>query len=728
MAVGTIDTPGRQLASVPAVGRGGARRGGGAALALFLACLGFYLLTASGHFYATDEETIFRLTESMVERRTAVMPDGWGLATTTGRDGQQYSVYGPVQSVLAIPLYVAGRVATPLLPPDARGYILRFAVSLFGAFVTAATVALLYLLARRLRYGTGAALALALIYGLATGAWPHGRTFFAEPLTALFLLLIVYAFRRGTDAGVAPGPLLVGGVATVGALAAKPHAAIALPFLALYLLYRAILLWRERGEGRRGLGAAIRVFAWVGAGLALAAIPEGIYNTALYGGPLTIGYGSQDDLFVIPFGTGFLGLTIGPGKGLLWYSPPVLLALVGWWPFLRRCRAEALVCLGVVAAHYAFYSRILAWHGDGSWGPRYLMIMLPFAVIPALGVLDGLRGHTVWRALVALVVAFGIAVQLLGVAVNFDWYILRSQEDARHFVPAASPLLAHVRYLGERVGEWRTRLLPPPDSAVLTRGFAAADPPVPGAGPLFPRWTTGAGTIVLHPATRAPLLVKLTFFDNRPRALRTDRATVLLSGAPLPAGAVTEQDITGTGEGWIDSLTIPAGALAVDGTATLTLRSATWNPARAGVGERDEPLGVFVHNVEVWRAGTPLTVRDALPLPPMPDTPRSRFWWFNDDRGYDETRHHLVDSWAWYAAVAGFPRAQTIRWLALNAALGATVLLAGLALGGVVGRESWVVRKVGRRRRAGPGSPQRRGDAENDGRKGQKRGTGRRAG
>jgi len=678
---GAIAAPGRRLASVPADGPGGTRRGRRVALALFLAFLGFYMLTASGHFYATDEETIFRLTESMVERRTAVMPDGaWGLTTTTGRDGQQYSVYGPAQAVLAIPLYVAGLAATPLLPPDARGYVLRFAASYFGAFVTAATVALLYLLTRRLRYGNGAALGLALIYGLATSAWPHGRTFFAEPLTALFLLLILYAFRRGTDAGIVPGPLLVGGVATVGALATKPHAAIALPFLALYLLYRAGILWREGGGGRRGLGAALRALVWVAVGLALAALPEGLYNTICYGGPLKIGYGSQDDLFVIPFGTGFLGLTIGLGKGLLPYSPPVLLALAGLWPFLRRCRAEALVCVGVVAAHYAFYSRILAWHGDGSWGPRYLLIALPFAVLPAIGLLDGLRAHAVRRALVALVVTLALAVQLLGVLVNFDWYILRSQEDARHFTPAATPLLAHLRYLGERVGEWRTRLLPPPDSAMLTGGFAAADPPVPGAGPLFPRWTTGAGLIVLHPADRAPLTVKLTFFDNRPRALRTDRATVLLNGAPLPAGAVMEQDVTGTGEGWIDSLTIPAEALAADGTATLTLQSATWNPARAGAGPRDETIGVFVHNVEVWRAGTPLTVRDALPLDPMPDTPRSRFWWFNDDRGYDETRHHLVDHWAWYAAVAGFPRDQAIRWIVGNAALGGAVLLAGLAV------------------------------------------------
>ena len=73
----------------------------------------------------------------------------------------------------------------------------RFCVSLFGAFVTAATVALLYALARQLGYRGGAALGLAAIYGLATTAWPHGRTFLAEPLTA-FLLGV--AVGRGAEA------------------------------------------------------------------------------------------------------------------------------------------------------------------------------------------------------------------------------------------------------------------------------------------------------------------------------------------------------------------------------------------------------------------------------------------------------------------------------------------------------------------------------------------------
>lgn len=656
------------------------------ALALFLVFAGFYLLLASGHFYATDEETVYTLTESLVERHTLAMPEGaWGLATSTGEDGRQYAVTGPGQSFLAVPLYLLGMLAAPLLPSEARGYATRFAVAMFNPLVTAATVALLYPLARRLGSRGGAALGLAAIYGLATTAWPHGRTFFAEPLTALLLLLAFYGFRRGTETQPAYGWLVAGGAALVSALTVKPHAALAVPFLGLYLLVRAAELRVVAGRVQLSWLRALRLLVAAGAGMACGAMPLGLYNLALFGNPLRTGYGRQSaaDLFVVPFSTGLYGLTVSSGKGLLWYSPPIILALIGWWPFWRRHRAEALLCLSLVLAHFAFYGRIFAWHGDGSWGPRYLMVMLPFAILPLVGLLEGLRSRPARLTLVSAVVVVGIAVQLLGVLVNFDWYILRSDQGTRHFSPSASPILVHARMLSERAGEWRARLFPPPQSAVLIAGFDSAEPPLgrPTERPgLFPRWTTGAGVIGLHPATRAPLTVKLTFFDHRPASQRTDRPTVLIDGVALPDTAVTREDLTGTGEGWIYQFTVPSAAI-TDAGARVTLQSATWNPSAQGQSDRDETLGVFVHNVEVWQGAQSLAVSEALPLDPMPQTPRQRFWWYNDDRNYWETRHHLVDLWGWYLVVAGFSRGQALAWGILYAAGAGALLLLGLFLG-----------------------------------------------
>ena len=377
-------------------------------------------------------------------------------------------------------------------------------------------------------------------------------------------------------------------------------------------------------------------------------------------------------------------LHVPPERLLLWRAEDIVLAVAGWWGFFRHRRAAALACLGLLLVHLGFYSRVDYWHGDGSWGPRYLAIVLPFLLFPAVSLLAGLRARPLRRALVGAIVALGIAVQLLGTLVNFDWYILRSDEGARHLVPAASPILAHARILTGRLAEWRYRLAPSPGTVLLADGFSYNEAPqgvgatgaaATGAA-LFPRWTTGAGVVRIYPTDGSPLTAKLTFFDHRPPARRTELATVLVDGVRLPDGAVERRDVTGDGEGWIYQFQVapPGGGRA---PLAITLQSATWNPKASGAGDRDEEVGVFVHNMEIWQEGRALTVREGLAIPPLPDTPRSRFWWANDDA----TRHHLTDNWAWYVAVAGFGPARTALWLGGYAAVALAIGVAGLALG-----------------------------------------------
>ena len=658
-------------------------------LALFLAFLGFYLLTVSGHFYAVDEETLYVQAESIVERGTIAVPRGaWGMVLSPGSidgDGPAYSIFPPGQSVAALPFYLLGRLVVPLFPDGQRGFVLRLAVGLLNPFVTAATVALLYAFVRRIGYRGAVAAGLAVIYGVATLGWPYSRTFFAEPLTTLLLLASLYALRRGTEQTFQSAGFQVQGLTWVpywrwlvgaGVLAGlsipvKPHAALALPVLGLYLLGRAF------AAGGRDLRRVVAPALVSGAGLGLVLAPYIAANMWGFGSPIG-GYSSGPiDNFTNPFLTGLYGLTISPGRGLLWYAPPLALALVGWWAFFRRHRAEALVAVAILLAHLAYYSGHYEWAGGGAWGPRYLLIALPFAILPLAAWLEGLRTRPMRLALTAAIVACGIGVQLVGNLVNYDYYLGGPvDENTRYFSPRHSPIVWHTQTLQARVAEWRDYAFPPPDTAILSDGFAERESE--NHTTVFPRWTTGAGTFTLRPAAAAPLAAKLTLFDHRPPALR-DRPAILVNGTPLPDGAIERVNFTGDGEGWTYRFTLPAESVR-DGQAVVTLLSATWNPATAGQGDRNETLGLFVHNAEFWRDGTPLATRDTparLRIDPLPDTPRWRFWWFNNDH----TRHHLIDWWGWYAAVAGLPERTTWVWVGGYGSISGAFLLAGLTVG-----------------------------------------------
>ena len=89
------------------------------------------------------------------------------------------------------------------------------------------------------------------------------------------------------------------------------------------------------------------------------------------------------------------------------------------------------------------------------------------------------------------------------------------------------------------------------------------------------------------------------------------------------------------------------------------------------------PRGLLRPKVPAY-TGRPWQVRDILLIAPMTSPPAEQFRWFNND---EEGGHHLIDHWAWYAAVAGFSRARSATWLAAYAGAAALPLAVGLALG-----------------------------------------------
>jgi hypothetical protein len=80
---------------------------------------------------------------------------------------------------------------------------------------------------------------------------------------------------------------------------------------------------------------------------------------------------------------GGLGLTVSPFRGVFWYSPVLLLGLIGALPFTRRHRWEGIAFLLLVAAHILGYSRYLYWSGGVAWGARYMLPIIPFLLLLA---------------------------------------------------------------------------------------------------------------------------------------------------------------------------------------------------------------------------------------------------------------------------------------------------------------------------------------------------------
>jgi hypothetical protein len=626
------------------------------ALALFALLAGIYLLTASGHTYAIDEELMFGVAESLALRGSFALGTG---------DSNDYSAYSPGQSVAAAPLVLLGHTLALLLEPNATAWVVRAVALWLNPLVTAAIAALLYLAAARLGYGQRAAIGTALIYGLATLAWPHSKTLFSEPLTALCLfgafVAALYALPPPGAAGTARrGLLLLAGVLAGLAPAVKIQAALLGPLLALHV---ALLIWRvarQHAPGQRVRRAAELLLTW-GAGAALALGGLALFQWTLYGNPLESAYGSNEralqTLFTKNLWAGLYGLLLSPGKGLVWYALPLLLWPLAFVQFWRRSWLAALACGLIVAAQVGFYARVSFWHGDGAWGPRYLNIVLPFVVLPLAAYLAGLRGwRTPWRsgALLLLLLAM-VPVQVGGLAINLNMYVARSEGSVRYYQPQHAPQVWHIRLVAEQLEQLYARHLAG-ERVVLLRGFAYSEGQR-SQGEQVPRWTLPRAEIALRPPPAEHMRLTAVLDGCRPPPLPPAEVRLALDATPL-AGSTTPCPAR------VYHLLLPGH------TTTLQLTSSGWEPQAAGINREDGPLGVLLRDLEAQAGGADLAIRGQLvPPPPLPEGagPVTIREWVSD------YRYGHWDFWWWYLAQSGFAaegRALLAGlWLALAGAL-----------------------------------------------------------
>ena len=422
----------------------GAGSPGAAATARWIALAAFllYAITGGGRIVGSDEVTMLELSRAMLHGHLDV-PEG---ATLQGPDGRYYTKNAPGQAVLALPLAAAAEAATRAagLPPGRQTLALRFCVSFFDAAVAAILLAAFYAFARELGIEPGGALMATAMLGFTTPLWVYAKSFMAEPLQGLGLLLTLWGSLRATrERGL---PWLAGAGFLLATLV-KPSMG-PLAFLCLWPLWTT---------------GAWRGLASTGVMVALSLLIEGLYNWGRFHDLLQTGYGAQATpaAYTTPLLIGLYGLVFSSGKGLLWFAPLSWIAPAGWarmaragtWP--RRVAATGVA---VTAAALVLYGSFEHWAGDGSFGPRYLVPLLPLLFVAVAFAWE--RGGRGLRAVVIGLAALGLVVQIGGVSIHYgaemrevgDYPYTRALNDPRfmsesHFDPHFSPILVHWRML-----------------------------------------------------------------------------------------------------------------------------------------------------------------------------------------------------------------------------------------------------------------------------------------
>ena len=384
----------------------------------------FLILLSSYAFYwhARDWNTASRLmlTYALVDRGTVRID---GLDRHTGDlakyQGHYYADKLPGLSMLATIPYAIERLALPAHPLNVAArthWAADYGATLGTSGLASATIgAILASLAAGLGCGPRRSMLVGLAYGLATPAYVYATLAYGHQGAALGL---IGAYTLLREAGRRPWPRaacagFLAAMASVVELQVGPVSAI----LAAYLAVQVVIgRWPSRSIGAFAVGASVPTLGLL------------VYNTVAFGSPTDMGYFHERlELFSTVHSAGNpLGLrrpdwSVAPSllwgrsRGLLVFAPililwpPGLVALV-----VRRRWATAVVstaaCVAVLLVNLSYPN----WDGGWCTGPRLLVPLLPFAVLPVAGLL-AIDRRWAWPAATLGVVGFSLMIAFQGV-------------------------------------------------------------------------------------------------------------------------------------------------------------------------------------------------------------------------------------------------------------------------------------------------------------------------
>ncbi|MGH0036039.1 MAG: hypothetical protein ACQGVK_13510 [Myxococcota bacterium] len=372
--------------------------------------------------------------------------DRFEAALVHREDGGRVSRYPPGSTFVAVPFAApfAWAYGEPLRPSRMR----RFGKAV-AALCCAAAIVLFAFTCREV--APGAALPATLVLAAGTtvwsvagqALWTHGPALLWVSL-GHFLQWVVEprARQRGRGDAVA----LAAGLAYGLAVFTRPTTGL----VALGSLAALFAVGARREAVLTALGLAGPVALLL------------LYDFVQFGSLGSGGYGAEAARFDTPVWTGVAGLLVAPSRGLLVYSPALVLAPLGWWvarrwpracPAQARARALLLGWWGAALATCLLYAKWHAWAGGWCFGPRFLTETLPaWCLFFALAVDGRARWSTGRRRALAGLVALAVLVHALGVFGHGNDWNQRGSDPGRYFSWSDTQIEAHAREVARRLG------------------------------------------------------------------------------------------------------------------------------------------------------------------------------------------------------------------------------------------------------------------------------------
>lgn len=302
-------------------------------------------------------------------------------------DGHYYSNKAPGASFLGAPVYWMMRNLTSLKESTPMTWLEKYIIRVI---TTTLLFALLGVVMYRLAQFCGAAprqaLLMVVAYGFGTIALLHATMFSGHQIAAsLSFFSFALLVRASSDERTSVTKNLGYGV-LAGLLAGF---AVITDFTAVVIsICLASYVMASRSNRRLKAGFIF--------GACICAFILSAYNMACFGNPFSFSYEHQVfEVFRKGAAQGFCGISVPkmeaivnllffPARGVFFIMPVLLLSFWGIAAMFRRARyrREVLFIIAAAIGSLLFVAGYYFWHGSTTFGPRFLVPILPFLVFP----------------------------------------------------------------------------------------------------------------------------------------------------------------------------------------------------------------------------------------------------------------------------------------------------------------------------------------------------------
>jgi len=325
--------------------------------------------------------------------------------------GHTYNFFPMGPSFMAVPFVFTADKIVP-------GFTDRFKEDFSAAMTTEKRIAssfialssvIIFLIAEKLLGKRIYSLLLTFIFAYCTSAWSTAsRALWQHGPTILMLSIALYLIILARDR---PKLIQYASIPLAFSYVVRPTNSVSIIFLSLFVLlaYRQYLL---------------RYALWA---LPIA-IPLFLYNIHIYGSLLSPYYKlsrlfTNDDI-----SQALAGTIISPGRGILIFSPVILLTAAGVYLKMKnRQLAKLDYCLlAIIITHWIVISSHNDWLGGWAFGPRFFSDLLPYYIYFMIPFMAGLSESTGGKkmALAAMtfsLIAFSFFVNFRGATAMDTW-------------------------------------------------------------------------------------------------------------------------------------------------------------------------------------------------------------------------------------------------------------------------------------------------------------------